>query len=60
MDSQIEYHPFNIDLGAISYYEKQMQQRTSKVTEDTLKNTAFLHSENALNLMLSMMKGKEF
>ncbi|WP_267404712.1 MULTISPECIES: NAD(P)/FAD-dependent oxidoreductase [unclassified Chryseobacterium] len=45
---------------AISYYEKQMQQRTSKVTEDTLKNTAFLHSENALNLMLSMMKGKEF
>ena len=40
--------------AAIAYYEKQMLNRTSEVTKDTLLNTEWLHSANGLQTILGM------
>jgi 2-polyprenyl-6-methoxyphenol hydroxylase-like FAD-dependent oxidoreductase len=39
---------------AIAYYEKQMQQRASEVTKDTLESTELLHAKNGLERLLQM------
>ncbi len=41
---------------AIAAYEKQMLQRASAVTQDTLDCTAMLHSESAIEKMLKMFE----
>jgi 2-polyprenyl-6-methoxyphenol hydroxylase-like FAD-dependent oxidoreductase len=42
---------------AIATYEKQMLQRASAITQDTLDSTEMLHSEDAIGKMLKMFEG---
>ncbi|WP_292009622.1 NAD(P)/FAD-dependent oxidoreductase [Chryseobacterium sp.] len=56
----LTHNNFKTIKEALSCYEEQMKKRASKVTEDTLDNTEMLHSESALELMVSMMKGEFF
>ena len=44
--------------AAIAAYEKQMRQRAAEITGETLENTEMLHSANALEKMVGMMKGE--
>lgn len=48
---------FNSVQEAIAAYEKQMLQRASAVTQDTLDSTEMLHSEDAIEKMLKMFEG---
>lgn len=43
--------------SAIAAYETQMRKRAAAVTEQTLRNTAMLHSEGALSNILKIMQG---
>lgn len=48
---------FNSVQEAIAAYEKQMLQRASSVTQDTLDSTEMLHSDDAIGKMLKMFEG---
>ena len=39
---------------SIAAYEKQMRKRASEAVQASLENTEWMHSENALKLMLDM------
>jgi 2-polyprenyl-6-methoxyphenol hydroxylase-like FAD-dependent oxidoreductase len=41
---------------AIAHYEKQMQQRTSTITKQTLDNTALMHGEDGLECLLQVFE----
>lgn len=41
---------------AISYYEKQMLERTAEVTKDTLDNTELMHSVNGVEKLLQLFE----
>jgi 2-polyprenyl-6-methoxyphenol hydroxylase-like FAD-dependent oxidoreductase len=45
---------FNEIQTAIAHYENQMRVRASNAAEMSLKNTVWMHEENAINNMLSM------
>lgn len=45
---------FSDTQTAIACYEKQMRQRASAVTKDTLESTELLHSENGLEKLLQL------
>lgn len=49
---------YKTSLEAISAFEQHMLKRTSEVTKDTLRNTEVLHSANALDNLLRMMRGE--
>jgi 2-polyprenyl-6-methoxyphenol hydroxylase-like FAD-dependent oxidoreductase len=42
---------------AISHFEKNMQQRVSQVTKDTMENTELFHSDDGLVRLLQMFRG---
>lgn len=44
--------------NAVAKYEKQMQKRASEITQDTLKNTEMIHSDNAANKLIAMLSGE--
>lgn len=50
---------FNSVQEAIAAYEKQMLQRASSVTQDTLDSTEMLHSDDAIGKMLKMFEGMQ-
>jgi 2-polyprenyl-6-methoxyphenol hydroxylase-like FAD-dependent oxidoreductase len=43
---------------SIATYEKQMRKRAAVVAQMSLDNTAWMHSENALSMMLEMFNGE--
>jgi 2-polyprenyl-6-methoxyphenol hydroxylase-like FAD-dependent oxidoreductase len=48
---------FNSVKEAIANYEKQMLQRASAITQETLDSTEMLHSADAIHKMLKMFEG---
>lgn len=42
--------------SAISFYEIQMRKRAAMATEESLKNTKWMHAENALAAMMGMFE----
>lgn len=48
---------FDTTISAIENFEKQMLARTAEVTSITLQSTEMLHATDAIDQMLSMMKG---
>lgn len=49
---------FHNSRDAVAKYESQMQKRASETTQDTLRNTAMLHSENAADKMVALLSGQ--
>ncbi len=49
---------FKNTTDAVAKYELQMQKRASEVTQDTLKNTEMIHSEDATDKMVAMLSGQ--
>jgi hypothetical protein len=47
---------FNDIREAIEAYEVQMRARSAEAARASLDNTAWMHTENAMDLMLGMFK----
>jgi len=41
---------------AIAYYENQMRERAAEAAKESLENTEWMHSENALARMMAMFE----
>lgn len=50
--------PFEDGQAAIAAYEKQMRQRTSKITQLTLDATGMLHGADPITDLLTLMSGQ--
>ncbi|MCF0056329.1 NAD(P)/FAD-dependent oxidoreductase [Dyadobacter sp. CY356] len=49
---------FKAIKDAVAKYELHMQKRASEITQDTLKNTEMIHSDDAANKMVAMLTGE--